>query len=162
MSSEALAEPQRRRRKLSGLLGCYIRLINSNEDSSKCISPIAPSLYIPNVITFISSLPAQIDNVGLLERYSSRRNAVGALYLTATHLIYVDHENKRETWVSNYWAPSFSLCLSLVTNEKLSQEMENLYYCHRVIFHCKGDVGIYLFVVFVFRLCRSSTHIYQT
>ncbi|CAG7722169.1 unnamed protein product [Allacma fusca] len=41
----------------------------------------------------------KIDNVGLLERYSSRRNAVGALYLTATHLIYVDHDNKRETWI---------------------------------------------------------------
>jgi len=41
----------------------------------------------------------QVDNVGLVERFTSRRNAVGILYLTATHLIYVDHDNKRETWV---------------------------------------------------------------
>lgn len=48
----------------------------------------------------------QVDNVCLVERFTSRRNAVGVLYLTATHLIYVDHDNKRETWVR--FLPSFS------------------------------------------------------
>lgn len=41
----------------------------------------------------------QVENVSLVERFSSRRNALGSLYLTATHVIYVDHDNKRETWV---------------------------------------------------------------
>lgn len=44
----------------------------------------------------------QIENVALVERFSSRRNASGALHLTSTHLIFVDHENKRETWVREY------------------------------------------------------------
>ncbi|CAL8081785.1 unnamed protein product [Orchesella dallaii] len=41
----------------------------------------------------------KVENVSLVERFSSRRNAVGSLYLTATHVIYVDHDNKRETWI---------------------------------------------------------------
>lgn len=45
----------------------------------------------------------QVENVKLLDRYASRRAASGTLYLTATHLIYVDAsaEGRKETWV---WA----------------------------------------------------------
>lgn len=37
----------------------------------------------------------------LLDRYTNRRAASGTLYLTATHLIYVDAsaEVRKETWV---------------------------------------------------------------
>lgn len=62
------------------------------------------------------SMP-QVDNVSLVERFSSRRNAVGSLYLTATHLIYVDHDNKRETWVRLFYRLNSKLyklvCISM-------------------------------------------------
>lgn len=35
----------------------------------------------------------------MLERFSSGDPAPGTLYLTATHLIFVDPRNKKETWV---------------------------------------------------------------
>jgi len=43
----------------------------------------------------------QVENVKLLDRYASRKAANGTLYLTATHLIYVDAsaEVRKETWV---------------------------------------------------------------
>lgn len=42
----------------------------------------------------------QVENVKLLDRFNIRQPAVGTLYLTATHLIFVDNEGKRESWVS--------------------------------------------------------------
>jgi len=42
----------------------------------------------------------QVDGVKLLDRFNNRKSATGTLYLTATHLIFVDPEGKRETWVS--------------------------------------------------------------
>jgi len=41
----------------------------------------------------------QVDGVKLLDRFSSRKPTIGTLYLTATHLIFVDPDGKRETWV---------------------------------------------------------------
>lgn len=43
----------------------------------------------------------QVENVKLLDRYTNRKAASGTLYLTATHLIYVDAsaEVRKETWV---------------------------------------------------------------
>lgn len=43
----------------------------------------------------------QVENVKLLDRYTNRKAANGTLYLTATHLIYVDasSEVRKETWV---------------------------------------------------------------
>jgi len=38
--------------------------------------------------------------VKLLDRFSNRKPTTGTLYLTATHLIFVDPDGKRETWVS--------------------------------------------------------------
>ena len=42
---------------------------------------------------------AQVDGVKLLDRFSNRKPITGTLYLTATHLIFVDPDGKRETWV---------------------------------------------------------------
>ncbi|ELU00050.1 hypothetical protein CAPTEDRAFT_222026 [Capitella teleta] len=42
----------------------------------------------------------EVDNVRLLDRFN-RKPSVGTLYLTATHLIFVDPEGKKETWVSH-------------------------------------------------------------
>lgn len=45
----------------------------------------------------------QVDNVKMVERFRTRHPAVGTLYLTTTHLIFVDSAGKRETWVSSCW-----------------------------------------------------------
>lgn len=36
----------------------------------------------------------------MLDRYNNRKPSTGTLYLTATHLIFVDPDAKKETWVS--------------------------------------------------------------
>lgn len=36
----------------------------------------------------------------MIDRYNSKNSIVGTLYLTATHLIFVDPEANKETWVS--------------------------------------------------------------
>ncbi|XP_052278880.1 myotubularin-related protein 6-like isoform X2 [Dreissena polymorpha] len=41
----------------------------------------------------------KVENVKLLERFSSRNAAVGTLYLTATHLIFMDSSGKKEIWI---------------------------------------------------------------
>lgn len=48
-----------------------------------------------------NSFILQVENVKLLDRYANRKTANGTLYLTATHLIYVDasSEVRKETWV---------------------------------------------------------------
>lgn len=43
----------------------------------------------------------QIENVRMLDRYNSKQPLSGTLYLTATHLIFVGPDSKKETWVSN-------------------------------------------------------------
>lgn len=35
----------------------------------------------------------------MVDRYNNKFSSVGILYLTATHLIYVDPEINKETWV---------------------------------------------------------------
>lgn len=35
----------------------------------------------------------------MLDRYNNRKPSTGTLYLTATHLIFVDPDAKKETWV---------------------------------------------------------------
>lgn len=41
----------------------------------------------------------KIENVRLLDRFNSRKPSLGTLYLTATHLIFVDPAGKKETWI---------------------------------------------------------------
>ena len=47
------------------------------------------------------SLLSKVENVRFLYRYPATSNTatIGTLYLTATHLIFVDPELKRETWI---------------------------------------------------------------
>ena len=52
-------------------------------------------------MTSVSPVVPQVDNVRLVDRYNSRKPIVGTLYLTATHLIFVDPAGKKETWVSH-------------------------------------------------------------
>ncbi|XP_076315839.1 myotubularin related protein 6 [Tachypleus tridentatus] len=41
----------------------------------------------------------KLENVRMLDRFNSKKPSLGTLYLTATHLIFVDPEGKKETWV---------------------------------------------------------------
>lgn len=38
----------------------------------------------------------------MLDRYNNRKPSTGTLYLTATHLIFVDPDAKKETWVKTF------------------------------------------------------------
>lgn len=42
----------------------------------------------------------QVENVRMLDRYNIRKPCLGNLFLTTTHLMFFDSENKKETWVS--------------------------------------------------------------
>jgi myotubularin-related protein 6/7/8 len=41
-----------------------------------------------------------VENVRLVDRHQNKTATSGTLYVTATHLIFVDPAGKRETWVS--------------------------------------------------------------
>jgi len=56
---------------------------------------------------FFLLLNIQIENVRMLDRYNSRKPSTGTLYLTATHLIFVDPDAKKETWVRTLTAIRF-------------------------------------------------------
>ncbi|XP_043246559.1 myotubularin-related protein 8-like [Amphibalanus amphitrite] len=43
----------------------------------------------------------KVEKVRMLERFTAVEPAPGTLYLTATHLIFVDPRNKKETWISH-------------------------------------------------------------
>lgn len=44
----------------------------------------------------------QLENVQMLDKYNLRNPSKGTLYFATTHLIFVDHEMRKETWVSVY------------------------------------------------------------
>ncbi|XP_059484789.1 myotubularin-related protein 6 isoform X1 [Neocloeon triangulifer] len=41
----------------------------------------------------------KVEGVRMLDRFNVKKSFVGVLYLTATHLIFVDPESKKETWI---------------------------------------------------------------
>ncbi|XP_055602796.1 myotubularin-related protein 8 isoform X2 [Uranotaenia lowii] len=59
-----------------------------------------PSPPAPQQIEFRGFLVLKkIEGVRMIDRYNSKNPIVGVLYLTATHLIFVDPETNKETWV---------------------------------------------------------------
>lgn len=46
----------------------------------------------------------------MIDRYNTKNPIIGTLYLTATHLIFVEPETNKETWVSFF----FPLCNGLL------------------------------------------------
>lgn len=44
-------------------------------------------------------LSFQVDNVRMIDRYNVKNPTIGTLYITATHIIFVDPETNKETWV---------------------------------------------------------------
>ncbi|XP_038034977.2 phosphatidylinositol-3-phosphate phosphatase MTMR7 isoform X4 [Anas platyrhynchos] len=55
--------------------------------------------YVSGIIKWFRWL--EVENVRLLDRVSSRKAALGTLYLTATHVIFVENssDTRKETWV---------------------------------------------------------------
>ncbi|XP_063699904.1 myotubularin-related protein 6 isoform X2 [Culicoides brevitarsis] len=41
----------------------------------------------------------KVENVRMVDRYNTKNPSLGTLYLTATHLIFVDPEINKETWI---------------------------------------------------------------
>lgn len=52
----------------------------------------------------------QVENVRMLDRYNTRKPSIGTLYLTATHLIFVDPDGKKETWVCTIECHCYGVC----------------------------------------------------
>jgi hypothetical protein len=79
----------------------------SNTFSASCL--IAASWITFNRAFLLFSLPLaiQVENVRMIDRYNSKNSIVGTLYLTATHLIFVDPEANKETWVSTVQLKAF-------------------------------------------------------
>ncbi|XP_066999698.1 myotubularin-related protein 8 isoform X1 [Anabrus simplex] len=74
--------------------------------------PVSPSVYarlrswllqepdnLPPDLSYGSPLIRKVENVRMLDRYNTRKPSVGTLYLTTTHLIFVDPDGKKETWI---------------------------------------------------------------
>lgn len=55
----------------------------------------------------------KVENVRMVDRYNSKNPSVGTLYLTATHLIFVDPEVNKETWVI-FSNKKYRLCLLII------------------------------------------------
>ncbi|XP_030066098.1 phosphatidylinositol-3,5-bisphosphate 3-phosphatase MTMR8 [Microcaecilia unicolor] len=85
----------------------------------------------------------KVENVKVLDRYTSKKPATGTLYLTATHLIYVDTsaEVRKETWIPHH---------HIATVEKLPLNASG---CPLLI-HCKNFFVIH-FVLFRERECHD-------
>ncbi|XP_041970088.1 myotubularin-related protein 8 isoform X2 [Aricia agestis] len=45
------------------------------------------------------SVTEKLENVQLLDKYNLRNPSKGTLYFATTHLIFVDHEMRKETWI---------------------------------------------------------------
>ncbi|CAF1210148.1 unnamed protein product [Adineta steineri] len=59
---------------------------------------------ISSKIDQLKSLPPsathlKVENVRLTDRFNTRQQIIGTIYLTSTHLIFTDPEGKRETWI---------------------------------------------------------------
>ncbi|XP_005111133.2 myotubularin-related protein 6 [Aplysia californica] len=85
-----------------------------------------------------------VDNVKLLDRFTGRK-PVGTLYLTATHLIFVDAEGKRETWILH-------MHMGQVEKQPLTAEGSTLQ------IRCKN----FLCITFIIQKDRDCQDIYQS
>ncbi|XP_055379652.1 myotubularin-related protein 6 isoform X2 [Condylostylus longicornis] len=42
---------------------------------------------------------SKVENVRMIDRYNTKNPTIGTLYITATHLIFVEPESNKETWI---------------------------------------------------------------
>ncbi|XP_046695055.1 myotubularin-related protein 8 isoform X1 [Silurus meridionalis] len=79
-------------------------------------------------------LTPRVEHVKLLDRYAAKKPATGTLYLTATHLIYVQHANntRNELWILHHHIssieklPTTASGCPLVINCKMFQRLHLL------------------------------------
>ena len=65
-------------------------------------------IYFFNLLFYFVYL--QVENVKMLNKYNNNYSS-GTLYLTATHLIFVGPDCKKETWVS-FFKSFFFFCVN--------------------------------------------------
>ncbi|NWZ33413.1 MTMR8 protein, partial [Brachypodius atriceps] len=84
---------------------------------------------------FSSCVLLQVENVKLLDRYANRKAASGTLYLTATHLIYVDAsaEVRKETWILHHHISSVEKLPLTTAGYPLLIHCKNFHVAHFVI-----------------------------
>ncbi|RMB98249.1 hypothetical protein DUI87_25152 [Hirundo rustica rustica] len=77
----------------------------------------------------------KVENVKLLDRYANRKAASGTLYLTATHLIYVDAsaEVRKETWILHHHISSVEKLPLTTAGYPLLIHCKNFHVAHFVI-----------------------------
>ncbi|XP_077332108.1 phosphatidylinositol-3,5-bisphosphate 3-phosphatase MTMR8 isoform X2 [Lithobates pipiens] len=77
----------------------------------------------------------KVENVKLLDRYTNKRPANGTLYLTATHLIYVDATAgvRKETWIAHHHISSVEKQALSTTGCPLIIHCKNFRVVHFVI-----------------------------
>uniref|UniRef100_A0A8C5PN40 Myotubularin related protein 8 n=1 Tax=Leptobrachium leishanense TaxID=445787 RepID=A0A8C5PN40_9ANUR len=80
-------------------------------------------------------MPLDVENVKLLDRYTNKRPANGTLYLTATHLIYVDVADgvRKETWIPHHHIASVEKLSLNTTGCPLLIHCKNFRVAHFVI-----------------------------
>ncbi|KAM9269675.1 phosphatidylinositol-3,5-bisphosphate 3-phosphatase MTMR8 isoform 1-T1 [Cariama cristata] len=77
----------------------------------------------------------KVENVKLLDRYTNRKAANGTLYLTATHLIYVDAsaEVRKETWILHHHIATIEKLPLTTAGYPLLIHCKNFHVAHFVI-----------------------------
>nr|XP_053627538.1 uncharacterized protein LOC128685079 isoform X1 [Cherax quadricarinatus] len=68
------------------------------------------------IVVSVPCRELKVENVRLLDRFSNRKST-GTLYLTATHLIFVDPDAKKETWVSVAPASPQESCMNVLLQQ---------------------------------------------
>ncbi|XP_030432221.1 myotubularin-related protein 8 isoform X5 [Gopherus evgoodei] len=87
----------------------------------------------------------KVENVKLLDRYTNRKPANGTLYLTATHLIYVDAsaEVRKETWILHHHIASVEKLPLTTSGCPLLIRCKNFRVAHLVIGHERDCHEVY-------------------
>ncbi|XP_066999700.1 myotubularin-related protein 8 isoform X2 [Anabrus simplex] len=79
--------------------GLSVRYRPGSPAESVSVSTRKSTRDVREVSSLIALLPRLVENVRMLDRYNTRKPSVGTLYLTTTHLIFVDPDGKKETWI---------------------------------------------------------------
>lgn len=111
-----------------------------------------PNIKLQSIPTFLfprhhfhDLFHPQVENVRMVDRFNNKNSIVGTLYLTATHLIFVDPEANKETWI---------LHMHIASVEKLPLSTTG----SRLLIRCKT----FLSVTFVIAKERDSHDVYST
>ncbi|XP_053931679.1 myotubularin-related protein 8 isoform X1 [Cuculus canorus] len=89
----------------------------------------------PGVAAMEHIVTPKVENVKLLDRYANRKSANGTLYLTATHLIYVDAsaEVRKEIWILHHHIAAVEKLPLTTAGYPLLIHCKNFHVAHFVI-----------------------------